>query len=61
MFTELFAAMFKDHGPDGFPAAPDEVHDSGIPGIEFVRKTITCATVIGVDGEEPEGPRPNTR
>jgi AbiV family abortive infection protein len=54
MFTDLFAAMFKDHGPDGVPAAPDEVHDSGIPGIEFVRKTITCATVMGIDDVEAE-------
>jgi AbiV family abortive infection protein len=55
MFTELFAAMFRDHGPDGVPAAPDEAYDSGIPGVVFVKKTITCATVIAVDGEEPEG------
>ena len=39
----------------GVPAAPDEAYDSGIPGVVFVKKTITCATVIAVDGEEPEG------
>lgn len=53
MFTELFAAMFRDHGPNGVPAAPDEAHDSGIPGVVFVKKTITCATVVGVDDVEP--------
>jgi AbiV family abortive infection protein len=60
MFTELFAAMFKDHGPDGVPATPDEVHDSGIPGVVFVKKTITCATVVAVDEVEPDGSSPAT-
>lgn len=53
LFTTLLAAMFTDHGPDGVPTAPDERYDSAIPGIVFVKKTITVATVVGNDNEEP--------
>jgi AbiV family abortive infection protein len=58
MFTEIFAAMFKDHGPDSVPSAPEELYDSGIPGVVFVKQTITCATVIGEDNEEPADSSP---
>lgn len=49
MFTRIFAAMFRDHGPEAVPTAPDETYDSGIPGVVFVKKTITVATVERAD------------
>ena len=54
MFTELFAGMFRDHGPDGVPVVPAEEYDSGIPGIVFVKRAITCADVVNVEDAEPQ-------
>jgi hypothetical protein len=55
MFTRIFAAMFRDHGPEAVPTAADETYDSGIPGVVFVKKTITVATVEGEDEVAAEG------
>lgn len=48
-FTSIFATMFRDHGPDGVPAAPIEKFDIGIPGVVGVRRTITIADVATVE------------
>jgi AbiV family abortive infection protein len=49
MFSGIFQAMFRDHGPDA-ESLPEERMDSGIPGVELVQRTIFVADVVSVDG-----------
>lgn len=44
-FAEIFKAMCEDLAPDYQPADPEEVADSGIPGVQFVSRKITVADV----------------
>lgn len=59
MFADIFRAMFKDLGPDAESPEPEETMPSGIPGIEFVKRTITVANVVRVDVQEA-GPTDGT-
>jgi AbiV family abortive infection protein len=44
LFSELFKAMFADLRPDAI--VRDERFESPIPGVEFVKRTITVANVV---------------
>ena len=55
MFREIFGTMFEDLGPGVEDSAEtSEILPSDIPGVVFVKKTITVANVVPVDsGAEP--------
>ncbi len=54
LFTELFKAMFADLRPGAI--VEEERFESPIPGVQFVKRTITVANVVrdGADVSTPE-------
>ena len=52
-FTNLFREMFADLRPGA--TVREERFESDIPGVEFVRQTITVANVVNDDGSVPSG------
>ncbi len=53
LFVDIFRAMFADLASDPENAAPVESVPSGIPGLNFVKTTITVANVVPADSDEP--------
>lgn len=54
LFADMFKAMFSDLAPGAPREANEEVFPSDIPGVQFVRRTITVANVAPV--ASPDGP-----
>ncbi len=53
LFVEIFKAMFADLASDLEDAAAVESFPSGIPGVNFVKTTITVANVVAAASDEP--------
>ena len=53
LFVEIFKAMFADLASDLENTATVESFPSGIPGVNFVKTTITVANVVPADSDEP--------
>jgi AbiV family abortive infection protein len=61
LFAEVFSTMFKDLASEGQGnTAPGEVIPSGIPGIVFVRRSITVANVVSTEPTERDDPPDNS-
>jgi len=52
LFAEVFRVMFKDLAPESDDKSPEEELPSGIPGVVFVRKSITVADVVPQNRDE---------